>query len=132
MILQVKCYSVQSNVVHFKIKYYTLKLCGSTKDQVIHYNVVPPIQKLTFTGLEHEFVTSWLFIFDESGSFSLFIIPVLHSEYLNILSKHETASPLWFIFGPLNEESYEFIFPIQESQMIIIICTLEKYGDSEF
>ena len=74
------------------------------------------IQKLTLTGLEHEFVFSSLF--DLSGSFSLFIIPVLHSEYLNILSKHKTASPLWFIFGPLNEESYEFIFSIQESQSV--------------
>ena len=50
------------------------------------------MQKLTLTGLEHEFVFSSLF--DLSGSFSLFIIPVLHSEYLNILSKHKTASPL--------------------------------------
>lgn len=109
------------------VGYYRPILC-----EFLFRKYLNQIQKLTLTGLEHEFVTSSLFIFDESGSFSLFIIPVLHSEYLNILSKHKTTTPLWFIFGPLNEESYEFIFTIQESQMMIIICSLEKYVDSEF
>ena len=66
------------------------------------------MQKLTLTGLEHEFVFSSLF--DLSGSFSLFIIPVLHSEYLNILSKHKTASPLWFYFRPLERRKLRIHF----------------------